>query len=79
MNQLMKLLDLIKALAECYREADKDGKITLTDIVKFEPAMDELVAFIVSVQKGWSANDLDFRAISMIGVKFQEITKILKG
>lgn len=79
MNQLIKLLDLMKALAECYREADKDGKITFIDIYKFEPAMDELAAFIVSVQKGWSVTDFDFRAVAQIGVKFQEISKILKG
>lgn len=79
MGQLIKLLDLMKALAECYREADKDGKITFIDIYKFEPALDELAAFVVSVQKGWNVTDFDLRAITQIGVKFQEISKILKG
>lgn len=79
MNQLLKLLDLVKALAECYRVANEDGKITWIDIYKFEPAMDELAAFVVSTTEMASFATLDPRKIPEIGKKLDQIAKIMKG
>lgn len=79
MNQLIKLLDLVKAVAECYKSANADGKITWVDIYKFEPCMDELADFIKSTTELSSISNFDPRKIAEIGKKIQEISKAFGG
>lgn len=79
MEQIIKLLDLVKAVAECYRHANSDGKITWIDIYKFQPAIDELVDFIESTQHINAFQSFDFRKITEVGKKLDEISVTLRG
>jgi len=79
-KETMDLLDLVKTIAECYREAMRDGHVNWMDVPKFRPVLSSLGKAVDGADKVESElKDLDMAELILIANKLREIATVLKA
>lgn len=78
-KETLEALDVLRVLAECYVEAQKDGVVNWMDIPKFRPALGVLAKAIDGADRIESElRDIDMAELLTIANKLREIAVLLQ-